>query len=102
MSRWTLVFVKVHTLSHNLHVAPFSPADLAFRMADKSQRLKRRDGILSSLNAVVDGLNLAEELSSITPAKAVFGSVSALLTVIRVSFLPAHFSRFLANMYRIQ
>lgn len=102
MSRWTLVSVKVQILFHNPHVAPLFPADLVFRMADKSQRLRRRDGIVSSLNAVVDGLNLAEELSSITPAKAVFGSVSALLTVIRVIFLPAHFSRFLANVYRIQ
>ena len=56
-------------------------------MTDKSQQPKERDGVLSSLNAVIEGLNLAKELSSITPAKAVFGSVSVLLTMIRVSFL---------------
>jgi hypothetical protein len=56
-------------------------------MADKSQRPKGRDGVLSSLNVAIDGLNLAKELSSITPAKAVFGSVAILLTMIKVRFL---------------
>ena len=56
-------------------------------MATKSQRPKGRDGILSSLNMAIDALNLAKELSSITPAKAVFGSVSILLTMIKVRFL---------------
>lgn len=53
-------------------------------MTEKSQRPKGRDGILSSLNVAIDGLNLAKEISSITPATAVFGSVSILLTMIRV------------------
>ena len=52
----------------------------------KPKRQKRRDDVLSSLNAVIEGLNLAENLSSITPAKAVFGTVSVILTMIRVSF----------------
>ena len=56
-------------------------------MADESQRPKGRDGVLSSLSVAIDGLNLAKEVSSITPAKAVFGSVAILLTMIRVSFL---------------
>ena len=56
-------------------------------MGDKSQRLKGRDSVLSSLNEAIDGLNLAKELSSITLATAVFDTVSVLLTVIRVSFL---------------
>jgi len=56
-------------------------------MAAKSQRPKGRDGALSSLNVAIDGLNLAKEISSITPAKAVFGSVAILLTMIRASFL---------------
>jgi hypothetical protein len=56
-------------------------------MADDSQRqIKGRDGLLSSLNVAIDGLNLAKEVSSITPAKAVFGSVAILLTMIRVAF----------------
>ena len=56
-------------------------------MADDSQRPKGRNGVLSSLNAAIDGPNLAKEVSSIAPAKAIFGSVTILLTMIRVSFL---------------
>ena len=57
-------------------------------MADNSQRPKGRYNALSSLNVAIDGLNLAKEVSSITPAGPVFGSVTVLLTMIRVSFVP--------------
>jgi len=56
-------------------------------MEVRSQRPKGRDGVVSSLNVAIEAMNLAKEVSSITPAKAVFGSVSALLTMIRVSSL---------------
>ena len=66
-------------------------------MADKSQRPRGRDAVLSSLNMAIDALNLAKELSSVTPAKAVFGTVTILLTMIKVRSLlfrdeifPAH------------
>ena len=61
-----------------------------------SQRQKRRDGTLSSLNVAIEAVNLAKEVSSITPAKAVFGSVSVLLSMIRVrsSRSPIMYSRF--------
>ena len=52
-----------------------------------SQKQKRRDGALSTLNIAIDALNLAKEVSSITPAKAAFGSVSILLVMIKVRFL---------------
>jgi hypothetical protein len=55
-------------------------------MAAESQQPEGRDGVISSLNMAIDVLNLAKELSSITPAKAVFGSVSILLTTIKVRF----------------
>ena len=45
---------------------------------------KGRNGALSSLNVTIEALNLAKEISGIAPAKAAFGSVSALLTMIRV------------------
>lgn len=48
-------------------------------MASESQR----DNTLSALNLAIDALNLTKEVSSIAPAKAVFGSV-VLLTMIRV------------------
>ena len=48
---------------------------------------KGRNGVLSSLNVAIEATNLAKEISSITPAKAVFGSVNVLLTMIRVRSL---------------
>ena len=56
-------------------------------MATKSQRPKGHDGVLLALNLAIGALSLAKEASSITPANAVFGSVSILLATIRVSFL---------------
>jgi hypothetical protein len=56
-------------------------------MDPKAKQSKRRDDVLSSLNIVIEGLNLADKLSSITPAKAVFGTVSVILTMIRVRSL---------------
>ena len=44
-------------------------------MVTKPQRSKRRDGVLSSLDTAVGAMNLAKEVSSMTPAKAVFGTV---------------------------
>ena len=56
-------------------------------MEAKSQRSKEHQGAVSALNAAIKALSLAEKISSITPAKAVFGSVSTLLTLIMVCFL---------------
>ena len=56
-------------------------------MDTKPQRSKRRDGALSSLSAAIEAMNLAKEVSSMTPAKAVFASVGVLLAMIRVHFL---------------
>ena len=63
-----------------------------------TQPPKRQGDIISSLNVAIEVLNIAKEVSSITPAKAVFGTVSALLAMIKVhcllsfvaEFLPAH------------
>ena len=54
--------------------------------AKSSKQQKRRDDALSLLNAAVEAMNLAKEISSATPAKAIFGSVSVLLTMIMVRF----------------
>ena len=53
-------------------------------MATNSQRPKGRRGIRSTLNVSIEAMNLAKEISSVTPAKAAFGSVSVVLTMIRV------------------
>jgi len=56
-------------------------------MEAQSQRPKGRESTISMLNAAIEAMNLAKELSSITPAKAVFGSVSVILLMISVSLL---------------
>ena len=57
--------------------------------AKSSKRQKHRESALSLLNVAIEATNLAKEISSATPAKAVFGSVSILLTMIAVRFLPS-------------
>ena len=54
--------------------------------AKSSKQQKRRENALSLLDAAVEAVNLAKEISGATPAKAVFGSVSVLLTMIMVCF----------------
>ena len=56
-------------------------------MDTNPQRQERQENTLSVLNVTIDALNLAKEISSATPAKAIFGSVGALLSMIRVSLL---------------
>ena len=45
---------------------------------------RRRDDAVSSLNVAVEAMNLAKELSTILPAKDVFGSVRVTLKILRV------------------
>ena len=56
-------------------------------MSANTQKQKRRETAISLLDAAIEALNLAKEVSSATPAKAVFGSVGILLTMIKVSFV---------------
>ena len=56
-------------------------------MEAESQPPKGRGGDVLVLNAAVERLNLAKELSTITPVKAIFGSASVILAMIRVSLL---------------
>ena len=70
-------------------------------MVSKPQQQKGRDDDLAKLNEAIEDLNRAGEVSTIAPAKAVFGSTSALLPTIRVSStVPIH--RSLANVCRIR
>ena len=66
-------------------------------MATKPQESDARDGLLFSLNAAIDALGLAKEISM--PAKAIFGSVSALLTMIRVCSLLFCYDGALTRIY---
>ena len=54
---------------------------------EAEQRPKERKDAVLALDAAIEALNLAGELSSITPAKAVFGSVGVILIMIKVSLL---------------
>ena len=67
-------------------------------MEAKSQRPEGREGAILALDVAIEALNLAKELSSITPAKAVFGSVSVILVMIKVGFLVFR-NRFQSEMH---
>ena len=58
-------------------------------MEAKSQRPEGREGVISVLNGFIETFNLAKEVASNTPAKAVFGSVVVILAMVRVSRLLA-------------
>lgn len=57
-------------------------------MTSTSQKSKGRDGALSALDAVILVLNLAKDTCGVPPAQIALGSAAALLTGIRVRFLP--------------
>jgi hypothetical protein len=61
-------------------------------METESQQPKEREGVISALNGFIEVFNLAKEISSNTPAKAVFGSANVLLVMIRVSLLALRWS----------
>ena len=56
--------------------------------AKSSKQQKRPENALSLLDVAIGVLNLAKDVCGIPPAQAVFGSVSILLTMIRVRFPP--------------
>jgi len=58
-------------------------------MDPESQQLNEQNNALSLLSMAIEALNLAKEISAVTPAKAVFGSVGALLAMIRVPLPPS-------------
>ena len=54
-------------------------------MDTKAQQPKQRDDVLSSLNAAIEAMDIAKKVpAGVSPAIMVFGSVSNLLTTIRV------------------
>ena len=67
-------------------------------MEPRTQQPKEQEGTISALNTFIEALNIAKEVSSITPAKAVFGSASILLVMIKVRPTPCFTSRWWAKM----
>jgi hypothetical protein len=49
-----------------------------------SQQPKGRDAVLTTLDLLIQALNIAKDVCSVPPAQVVFGSATALLTMIRV------------------
>ena len=58
-------------------------------MKVKSQQPTEGEGLISTLNGFIDVLTIAKEIASNTPAKAAFGTVIAILAMVRVSHLLA-------------
>ena len=54
-------------------------------MEAKSQQPTEKEGVVSTLNGFIEVFNLAKDIASNTPAKAVFGPVVVILAMIRVS-----------------
>ena len=73
------------------HHAVFSQLPQVLAMGARPRRSKSQDVTLSTLNAAIEAMNLAKEASSMTPAKAVFGSVGIILAMIRVCSLLVSF-----------
>jgi len=69
------------------HCTIFSIYPQLSTMEVKSQQPKDQKSVISLLIAAIEAVNLAKEVSSVTPAKAVFGTVSVLLTMLKVRFL---------------
>ena len=87
--RWTLVLIGVWNLPRNLYQHRYLAGLPCFSsMTDKSKQQKRRDGAIPSLDVAISLVSIGKEASSMTPAPAVFGVVTILLTTIRVSFIP--------------
>jgi len=56
-------------------------------MVATPQRPKGRNGTISVSNVAIEVMNLVKEVMSIAPPKAIFGSGSSLLTMIKVCLL---------------
>ena len=63
------------------------PMDLDAQPTDpNAQREKRHKNAIAWLNATIDAMNLGKEVSTVAPAKAIFGTVIVILTMIKVGF----------------
>ena len=89
LQRLPLVSIRVRNFPCSLLVEPFSCYLDFGPMYASAQRQKRREFVLSSLNMAIEASNLAKEFCNITPAKPVFGSLSVILTMIKVGFFPS-------------
>jgi len=95
MTELPLIYIGVRILPRGLHITSLSHSHL---MTTESQRPKRWDGALSSLNKAIAAVELAKADSRITQAKAAFGSVVTLLAIIGVGTPLVSINQPLANL----
>ena len=83
-----------HPHRHSEYSVPSLPSTATLRlpclstMTDKSKQPKNRDGVILLLDAAIDLVNIGKEAASMTPAPAVFGIATIILTTIKVSPTP--------------
>ena len=75
------------------------PSPRVSTMASTSQQQSGRDGALSALDAPIQVLTLAKDTCGVRPAQVALGSAVALLTMIRVRFLPFYNGGILTLVY---
>ena len=83
--RSTLVLTGARNLPHSLCT---SQLPFISTMTDKSNQSKKRNRAILSLDVAIGLVDIGKEASSMTPAPAVFGIATILLTTIRVSYTP--------------
>ena len=64
-----------------------------------SRQPKGRDSVLTTLDVVIQALNIARDACGVPPAQVALGSASVLLTMIRVHFPPLYEGRSLNYLY---
>ena len=72
-------------IPHSFHAAQLSHLPRGSTMQSKSQRPKDRENVVSTLNIAIDGLNIVRDALSFPGVKAVLGTVTVILTMIKVS-----------------
>ena len=80
--RFSCVGFKVSSAATNYRV--FSCCVVLELMNYRAHRRKHRQDGLTALDVAIETLNLAEQASSITPAKAIFALAGVILTTVRV------------------
>lgn len=94
----TLFVLVPQSDSHSFVLGPFlAPCVLrgsliaaqVLTMDGNSQRPKRQNATLSSLNAAIEVVNIAKDVLSATQAAVAFGTVVVILAAIRVGCSPA-------------
>ena len=88
-AEWPPIRIRLRVLPHSIpnHLLSAASTFNVPTMDANSQQQNRRENALSLLNVATEAVNLAKEVTSATPAKAVFGSVGAILSMIRVCSL---------------